>query len=85
MYSALERIKKNRKQKKNLMRFLRGLTHRKVRSLDAKAIALNKEAYKKIDCLECGNCCKTMHPTWKKAEVKRVAAHVSMTYREYFD
>jgi Fe-S-cluster containining protein len=85
MYTALTRIKKNNTQKKNLLRFLRGLTHRKVRGLDSKAIALNNEAYAKIDCLKCANCCKTMHPTWKKTEVKRVAKRMGMTYKEYFD
>ena len=85
MYKPLELIKKNRKQKKTLARFLRGLTHRKFRGLDAKAIELNKEAYKKVDCLKCANCCKTMHSTWKKAEVKRVAKHMGMSYKKYFD
>src|SRR5437868_1636414 len=85
MYTALTRIKKNNQQKKNLLRFLRGLTHRKVKSLDTKAIELNKDAFTKIDCLKCANCCKTMHPTWKKSEVKRVAEHFGMTYKEYFN
>src|SRR6267154_1464064 len=85
MYTPLEQIKKNRKQKKALLKFLRGLTHRKVKNLDAKAIALNNEAFTKVDCLKCANCCKTMHPTWKKAEVKRVAQHVGLSYKEYFD
>ena len=78
-------LKKNKKQKKQLLSFLRGLTHRKVKKLDEKAITLNKEAFSKVDCLQCANCCKTMHPTWKKAEVKRVAGHFGMSYQEYFD
>ena len=85
MYAPLSNLKKNyRKRKKELTRFLRGLPRRKVRGLDAKAIALHKEAFEKIDCLKCGNCCKTMNPTWKKAEIKRIAKHVGMTYKEYF-
>jgi Fe-S-cluster containining protein len=83
--SPFEILKKNKEQKKQLLKFLRGLTHRKVIKLDEKAIALNKEAFKKVDCLQCANCCKTMHPTWKKAEVKRVAKHLGMTYKQYFD
>jgi Fe-S-cluster containining protein len=85
VYTPLERIQKNNKEKKNLLRFLRGLTHRKLRGLDAKASSLTKDAYQKIDCLKCANCCKTMQPTWKKTEVKRVAQHLGMTYEEYFD
>jgi uncharacterized protein len=85
MQSPLSLIKKNSKQKRNLLRFLRGLTHRKVTNLDAKARALTTEAFTKIDCLSCANCCKTMQPTWKKVEITRVAHHLGMSYKEYFD
>jgi Fe-S-cluster containining protein len=85
LYTPLAELKKNRKKRKILTRFLRGLTHRKVKSLDEKAIELNKEEYTKMDCMKCANCCKTMQPTWKKAEVKRVANHLGLSYKEYFD
>jgi uncharacterized protein len=85
MNSPIDLLKKNKEQKKQLMRFLRGLTHRKVKQLDAKAIELNHDAYSKVNCLQCANCCKTMHPTWKKTEVKRVAKHFGMTFQQYFD
>jgi hypothetical protein len=50
MYKPLADLKSNYKKKgKVLTTFLRGLTHRKVRGLDTMAIALNKEAFKKID------------------------------------
>ena len=84
MYKPLENLKKNRKRRKILLRFLRGLTHRKVKNLDGKAMEATKEAYTKIDCLKCANCCKTMNPTWKKTEIKRVANHLGMKYSEYF-
>lgn len=65
--------------------FLRGLLQRKVRGLDALAIALNKEAFKKIDCLDCANCCTVMSPTYKKSDIKRIARHLGMSYQQYFD
>jgi uncharacterized protein len=75
----------NRKKKKKLTTFLRGLTHRKVRGLDSLAKALNKEAFKKIDCLKCANCCKTMSPTYKKEDVKRISKHIGMSFQQYYD
>jgi Fe-S-cluster containining protein len=74
-----------RKKKKTYTTFLRGLLHRKVRGLDSLAIALNKQAFKKIDCLDCANCCKTMSPTYKKSDVNRIAKHIGMTYQQYYD
>jgi Fe-S-cluster containining protein len=84
MYAPLEYLKKNRKRRKQLRTFLRGLFKRKVRGLDAMAIGFHKEVSATTDCLKCANCCKTMTPTWKKAEVKRVAARTGTTYKEYF-
>src|SRR6186713_1660927 len=84
MYAPLANLKKNRKRRKQLRTFLRGLFKRKVRGIDAMAQRFNKEAFEKIDCLKCANCCKTMTPTWKKAEVKRVAKRFGMTYKEYY-
>lgn len=74
-----------RKKGKKYTTFLRGLMIRKVRGMDSLAAELNKEAFKKIDCLDCANCCKTMSPTYTKVEIKRIAKHVGMTYNEYFD
>ena len=74
-----------KKKKKTYITFLRGVTHRKVRGLDSLAKALHKQAFQKIDCLECANCCKTMSPTYKKADVQRISKHLKMSYQEYFD
>jgi Fe-S-cluster containining protein len=74
-----------RKNGKSYTTFLRGLLHRKVRGLDAVALSLNKLAFKKIDCLKCANCCKTMSPTYKKADVKRIAKHLNMSFQDYYD
>jgi len=84
MYAPLEYLKKNRKRRWQLRTFLRGLFQRKVRGLDAMAIRTHKEVTEKIDCLKCANCCKTMFPTWKKAEIKRAAERFGMTYKYYF-
>lgn len=76
------RIKSGRNRKKYTT-FLKGLHSRKVKQLTAKAKKLNDLAFKKIDCLACGNCCKTMTPTWQPADIKRVAAHFKMTVQQF--
>ena len=74
-----------KKSKKTYTTFLRGLLHRKIRGLDSLAIALHKQAFRKIDCLDCANCCKTMSPTYNKADINRISKHLGMTYKQYFD
>ena len=74
-----------RKNKKSYTTFLKGLLHRKLRGLDGVAIKLNKQAFKRIDCLDCANCCKTMSPTYKKSDVKRISKHLGMTFQQFYD
>ena len=79
-------LKQNyKKSGKTLTTFLRGLLHRKVRGVDPAAVVLNMQAFKKIDCLDCANCCKKMSPTYKKSDVKRIAKHLGMTFQQYYD
>ena len=74
-----------RRNGKKYTTFLRGLLRRKVRGLDSLALALNKKAFQRIDCLNCANCCKTMSPTYNKADIKRISKHLGMTYQQFFD
>jgi uncharacterized protein len=40
--------------------------------------ALHDEAFSKIDCLQCGNCCKGYSPRFKTPDIKRIARHLKM-------
>lgn len=84
MYSPLSNLKKNSKQRKVLKRFLSGLEKRNLRGIDSMAQKFNGDGFKAIDCLKCANCCKTMAPTFKRTEVKRIAEHLGMSYEQYF-
>ncbi len=39
---------------------------------------LHEEAFSKVDCLQCANCCKTYSPRFKTPDVKRIAKHLRM-------
>lgn len=39
---------------------------------------LHEEAFSKIDCLQCANCCKNYSPRFKTTDVKRIAKHLRM-------
>lgn len=34
---------------------------------------LHEDAFSKIDCLQCGNCCKSHSPRFKQPDIKRIA------------
>ncbi len=38
--------------------------------------ALHKEAFSKVDCLKCANCCKNYSPRFKTTDIKRIAKHL---------
>jgi hypothetical protein len=46
---------------------------------------LHKEAFSKIDCLQCANCCKNYSPRYKTPDVKRISKHLGMKEVVYID
>ena len=46
-------------------------------------VVIEKEVWKEVDCLTCANCCKTMTPTYRPADIKRIAAHFKVTPEEF--
>lgn len=39
---------------------------------------LHKEAFEKIDCLQCANCCRNYSPRFKTPDIKRIAKLLKM-------
>lgn len=73
------------RKKKILSAFMRKLEKQRPRAAAAAMREGEKEAWKTVDCTSCGNCCMTMTPTWKKSEIRKVAAHLGMTYQDFYD
>lgn len=40
--------------------------------------ALHEEAFSKVDCLQCANCCKNYSPRFKTTDIKRISRHLKM-------
>ena len=64
--------------KKQLTAFLDGLAEKTEGDLSEIAAEADAEAWKKVDCLDCANCCKTMTPAFTKQVVARIATHLPM-------
>ncbi|RTL60157.1 MAG: YkgJ family cysteine cluster protein [Sphingobacteriales bacterium] len=46
---------------------------------------LHEEAFEKIDCLQCANCCKNYSPRFKTPDIKRIAKHLKMRESDFID
>lgn len=46
---------------------------------------LHEEAFEKIDCLQCANCCKNYSPRFKNPDIKRIAKRLRIKEGELVD
>jgi len=46
---------------------------------------LHEEAFSKIDCLQCANCCKNFSPRFKTPDVKRISKLLRLRESEFID
>ncbi|MCW3467449.1 YkgJ family cysteine cluster protein [Chitinophaga nivalis] len=72
------------KQKAN-KQFLQKLQTRRGKGVEKLLPELHDEAFSKIDCLECGNCCKSISPRFKGPDVKRIAKYLGMKEGNFVD
>lgn len=74
-----------RHRKTAFRRFLAGLEKNPPRKLDQLTAVVEQEVWKEVNCLSCANCCKAMTPTYTIKDIKRIAAHLGMTVRDFKD
>jgi len=67
--------KKAAEQKKSHKDLLKRIPKNKALSV---LPALHDEAFSKIDCLKCANCCKNYSPRFKLPDIKRISKRLKM-------
>jgi len=67
--------KKSNERKKIYKQYLQRADKNKVLK---RLPSLNDEAFEKIDCTKCANCCKTYSPRFKTPDIKRIAKNLKM-------
>ena len=50
-----------------------------------KQAEIDEEAFAKIDCLECANCCKNYSPRFKTPDIKRLSKHLRMKESDFIE
>jgi len=74
--NKLAQARKNNKQIKKTVAQLRKMRKGKV---DALLHQLHDEAFEKIDCLQCANCCKTTGPLFTQADIEALAKYLNLS------
>ncbi|WP_207492540.1 YkgJ family cysteine cluster protein [Aridibaculum aurantiacum] len=74
---------KVRHHKQAMINFLQKLEQQPPKNLDKLAEEIAPAVWKATDCLTCANCCKRMSPTFTAKDIKRIAAYVGMTPKEF--
>lgn len=74
--------KKSAERQKEYKKFL----HRADKNKVLKQLpGLHEEAFSKIDCLQCANCCKNYSPRFKTPDVKRISRHLKMRESDFIE
>jgi Fe-S-cluster containining protein len=75
---AQEKHSENRK-------FFGKLRKKPPKNLDYVMQDLHEAEFRKTDCLNCANCCKTTGPLFTNADVERIAKHFRMKPQKFID
>ena len=54
-------------------KFFRVLANKEISRLDKAFHTLHEQIFAETDCLECGNCCRTLGPRLTNADIRRMA------------
>jgi len=73
------------RKKKSLSVFLDKLDELVPEDMPVIVAREDATVWRDVNCMECANCCKTMTPTFTKADVKRISAHLDMKPKEFMD
>lgn len=82
----LQQFKKDAsRKKKKLTAFLQKLDELVPEDMPKLVAEVDATVWRDVNCTTCANCCKTMTPTFRKADVVRISAHLGMKPKEFVD
>ena len=80
--SLPKKVQENKKAHRNFFIKLRKKT---PKNLDAIMEKLHDDEFKKSDCLQCANCCKTTSPIFTKKDIERISKSFRIKTRQFID
>lgn len=73
-----EELERGRKQLAENKALVKSLKRSKPKELDDRVHRLHDETFANLDCLECGNCCKTTSPAMHDKDVQRLSKQLKI-------
>ncbi len=74
-----------KKSAENLKKYKRFLLRPDKNKVLKALPALHEQAFEKIDCLTCANCCKNYSPRFKTPDIRRIAKLLKMKEGEFIE
>ncbi len=74
-----------KKSKENEKKYKRFLLHPDKKKVLKALPDLHEQAFEKIDCLKCANCCKHYSPRFKTPDIKRISKLLKMKEGEFIE
>ncbi len=75
--------KKAKKKQVENKKFFAKLKKKPPKNLDYLMQELHDEVFRKTDCLECANCCKTTGPLFTNADIERISKHFRLKPQQF--
>ncbi len=86
MVNRLQQLQKLAKDKHNEnKKYFDKLKKKTPKNLDYQMQDIHDEVFKRIDCLECANCCKTTGPLFTPQDVERISKYLKIKPQQFFD
>ena len=80
--SLSKKVQENKRAHRNFFIKLRKKT---PKNLDAIMEKLHDDEFKKSDCLQCANCCKTTSPIFTNKDIERISKSFRIKTRQFID
>lgn len=77
-HKVSSRSRPSMNRQKEHRKFLESLKRKPPKNLDQVVLQTHEEVFRKTDCLDCANCCKTTGPLFTEKDIERIAKHLKM-------
>jgi Fe-S-cluster containining protein len=78
-----ELIDKAKAEKQTIKKEFNKLKTKKQKDVDLEFHKRHEAVFKKIDCLDCANCCKTTSPIFRDVDIKRISKELRMKESQF--
>lgn len=78
-------LKQAELEKKSIRKKFQRLKKKKKGEVDSLIHGLHEEAFEKIDCLKCANCCSSTGPLLNQKDIERIAKYKGMRPGQFVD